>query len=166
MNNSLFSYFMPKEPKFFPLLNSLADIVVDCGDLLVNCLSSSSYKEALEITKQIKEKEREADRISQHIFDELNTTFITPFDREDVHNLTDALENVTDGINSCAKVFLLYHVNNSHTEIITLAELVKEASLRIKEMITPLEKLQKNLSSIGGAVNELYRIESEADNVC
>ncbi|MDR0771761.1 MAG: DUF47 family protein [Candidatus Peribacteria bacterium] len=136
MNNSLFSFFMPKEPKFFPLFDDLADIIVDSGDLLVKCLSSSSYEEASKIAKQIKEKEREADRLSQHIFDELNTTFITPFDREDIHDLTDALETVTDGINACAKVFLLYHVDNTPNELIDLAQLVEEASQRIKEVVS------------------------------
>jgi uncharacterized protein Yka (UPF0111/DUF47 family) len=100
---------MPKETEFFPLLGQLSDIIINSSELLVNCLSSSNYDEALVFAKKIKEQEIKADMLTQQIFDSLNTTFITPFDREDIHDLADKLESVIDGINSSAKKIVLYY---------------------------------------------------------
>ncbi len=63
----------------------------------------TNRQNARSTTKKIKDLEREGDRLTHLIFDELGTTFITPFDREDIHDLASCMDDVIDGINSCAK---------------------------------------------------------------
>ena len=87
MKNSFFSRFTPKEPKFFPLLKQLSEILSASSSILVESLRHDSPTERANYYKLIKDKEREGDKLTHLIFDELGTTFITPFDREDIHDL-------------------------------------------------------------------------------
>lgn len=78
MKNSFFSKFTPKEPKFFPLLKQLSDVLSASSVLLVESLEHDLPTERADYYKQIKDMEREGDRLTHLIFDELSTTFITP----------------------------------------------------------------------------------------
>ena len=77
MKNSFFSKFTPKEPKFFPLLKQLSDVLSASSVLLVESLQHDLPTERADYYKQIKDMEREGDRLTHLIFDELSTTFIT-----------------------------------------------------------------------------------------
>lgn len=109
MKNSFFSRFTPQEPKFFPMLNKLSEIVVESSALLVADLRHDEPDKRADYYKQIKELERKGDTQTHIIFDELSKTFITPFDREDIHNLASTMDDVIDGINSCAKRISIYN---------------------------------------------------------
>jgi uncharacterized protein Yka (UPF0111/DUF47 family) len=109
MSNNFFSRFIPKETKFFPLLDGLVDTIVSASDMLVHCISSDTFEASLVWAKKIKEEESKADQFLEQIYDGLHTTFITPFDREDIHELADQLEEVSDGINGCGKKLTLYY---------------------------------------------------------
>ena len=109
MKNSFFSRFTPKEPKFFPLLKQLSEILVASSELLVESLKHDSPEERAGYYKQIKDMEREGDKLTHLILDELGTTFITPFDREDIHDLASSIDDVLDGTNSCAKRITIYN---------------------------------------------------------
>lgn len=100
MKNSFFSRFAPKEPKFFPWLKELSDIAIGTSELLIDNLQKDTADERAACYKLIKELERKADVLANHVTDELSTTFITPFDREDIHELTAAIDDVVDGINT------------------------------------------------------------------
>ena len=84
MKNSFFSRFTPKEPKFFPLLKQLSEVLCEASVVLIESLQHDSPTERSDYYKKIKDLEREGDRLAHLIFDELGTTFITPFDREDI----------------------------------------------------------------------------------
>ena len=109
MKNSFFSRFTPKEPKFFPLLKQLSEVLCEASVVLIESLQHDSPTERSDYYKKIKDLEREGDRLTHLIFDELGTTFITPFDREDIHDLASCMDDVIDGINSCAKRISIYN---------------------------------------------------------
>ena len=126
MKNSFFSRFTPKEPKFFPLLKQLSEILSSASDLLAESLKHDSPAERAEFYKRIKDLERDGDKLTHKIFDELGTTFITPFDREDIHDLASSIDDVIDGINSCAKRIHIYNPR-------PISERGKELALFIQE---------------------------------
>ena len=97
MKNSFFNRFTPKEPKFFPLLKQLSEVLSASSVALVESLQHDQPTERSEYYKKIKDLEREGDRLTHLIFDELGTTFITPFDREDIHDLASCMDDVIDG---------------------------------------------------------------------
>ena len=109
MNNSFLNSLTPKEPKFFPILKQMADVMYVASNLMIENVEKGDHESAIEYNKKIKEQEKIGDRLSTKVFDELNTTFITPFDREDIHHLANRLDDVTDRINSCSKRIVLYN---------------------------------------------------------
>ena len=143
MKNSFFSRFTPKEPKFFPLLKQLSEVLCEASVVLIESLQHDSPTERSDYYKKIKDLEREGDRLTHLIFDELGTTFITPFDREDIHDLASCMDDVIDGINSCAKRISIYNPR-------PISENGKELS---------------RLTLLREYCSKLHEIENQADDV-
>jgi len=165
MVNSLLNRLTPKEPKFFPILKQISDIISVTSDLIIECLQCESHQERIEYYKKIKEQERAGDKLSHKIFDDLNTTFITPFDREDIHSLANMLDDVIDGINNCAKRLALYNPKHIPEEAVVLARLIKDSAIYTGKAIDELDILKKNATKIKEYCNELHEIENKADDV-
>ncbi|MDR1592298.1 MAG: DUF47 family protein [Prevotellaceae bacterium] len=165
MNNSLLSRFSPKEPKFFPLLKNMSNVLLEASDLMIDCAQTDDHASQVELYKMIKEKERAGDALSNKIFDELNTTFITPFDREDIHQLANLLDDVTDGINSSAKRIALYNPKRMPEGALTLAQLIKEGAICIGKAVDELHVLKQSATKIREFCSELHDIENKADDV-
>ncbi|MFZ4725931.1 MAG: DUF47 domain-containing protein [Paludibacter sp.] len=165
MMNNFFDKFVPKEPKFFPILKEMADVILVASDLIIECVQKGDHESAVEYYKKIKEQEKKGDALSVIIFDELNSTFITPFDREDIHHLADRLDDVTDYINSCAKRIVLYNPKQLPKEAIDLALLIKEGAVCIGKAVDELNVMKKNSKKIKEYCVELHNIENKADDV-
>lgn len=162
MNNSFLNRLTPKEPKFFPLLKELSNIIITASDLLISCIEN--YPDgAMDYFKKIKEVEREGDKLSNHVFDELNTTFITPFDREDIHDLASKLDDVTDRITGCARRIAFYKPKRMPESMLNTAKMIKEASISISHAVEELNVLKKNAKKVKLYCQELHEIENQAD---
>ena len=156
---------MPKEPKFYALLNQMAEVSAKSAVLVIECVKNIVYESIVEYAKQIKAYEKKGDATLVRIFDELNRTFITPFDREDIHDLANHLDDVTDHINSCAKKIVLYRPRQIPESALKLAQLVNKASDIVQEAVTELSNIKKNAANIKKLCNELHEIENSADEV-
>lgn len=165
MKNNLFDRFKPKEPKFYPLLNEMAHVILTAADLVVEAVQTTTHEEAVQTYKKIKEQEKFADEIQNRIFEELNNTFITPFDREDINNLSSTLDNVIDLINSCAKRIMLYSPKMIPESAKLLALLVKESAKCLINAIAELDVLKKSPQKIKEYCEQLGVIETKADDV-
>lgn len=165
MKNSFFDIFKPKEDKFFPLLKEMAKVIDNAATHIVEAVQVTSNEEAKEYFKKIKQQEREGDRLQNEIFSELNNTFITPFDREDINHLSSKMDDVTDYINSCAKRIMLYNPKEMPASAKALAELVKESAEVLISATAELHDLKKNPVKIGQYCSELNSIENRADDV-
>ena len=148
MKNNLFDRFKPKENKFFPLLSGMAEVIVTASDLIIECVQVTNHNEAVEYYKKIKDQERKADTIQNQIFEELNQTFITPFDREDINHLSSTMDDVIDLINSCAKRIMLYSPKVMPESAVRLAMFVRESSGFLIQAIGELDVLKKSTSRI------------------
>ncbi|MDR1762051.1 MAG: DUF47 family protein [Bacteroidales bacterium] len=166
MNNSFFARFMPKEPKFVALLTQMAKISAESSVLMIDVVKhASNHEKAIEYAKQIKANETLGDKTLIRIFDELNTTFITPFDREDIHALANRIDDVMDYLNSCAKKIVIYRPNQLPERAAEMALLVNKAASIILKAVEGLDKLKKNVKTIKAYCNELHDIENSADEV-
>lgn len=165
MNNSFFSNFTPKEPKFFPILKEMADVILAASELIIECVQNNDHEKAIEYYKLIKEQEKKGDKLSSKVFDELNSTFITPFDREDIHHLADKLDDVTDYINSSAKRIVLYNPKEIPSSAVEVAKLIKEGAQCIVKAVDQLDVLKKNHDTIKQYCKELKVVENKADDV-
>ena len=165
MKNSFFSKFTPKEPKFFPLLKQLSDVLSASSVLLVESLEHDLPTERADYYKQIKDMEREGDRLTHLIFDELSTTFITPFDREDIHDLASCMDDVIDGINSSAKRIVIYNPRPISESGKELSRLIHEEAINIGKAMDELETFRKNPKPLRNYCTQLHDIENQADDV-
>ncbi|NDW18853.1 DUF47 domain-containing protein [Dysgonomonas sp. 216] len=165
MKNSIFDRFLPKENKFFLLLSEMAESISLESALMIECTKASTHQEAVDLYKKIKEKELECDVIQNKIFEELNISFITPFDREDINHLSSIMDNVADNVNSCAKRIMLYSPKYIPESATQLAQLVKDAADCITLAVGELDRLKKNPVKITEYCQRLKDIEHEADDV-
>ncbi|MEI6124018.1 MAG: DUF47 family protein [Bacteroidota bacterium] len=163
--NKVFQYFIPKEKKFFPLFENVAENV-EKGAILLNklLLLIGNEKEKQALVTQIKQCEEKGDDNTHKIFDELNKTFITPFDREDIQALTSSLDDVLDYINSCAKRIQLYKVTELPINTIEISELLVQATRELKVAIGELKNL-KHPHVIKRACIKLNEIENRVDDL-
>lgn len=165
MKNGLFDRFKPKENKFFPLLRDMADVITEASSLIGDCVQATSHEEVVSIYKKIKEQEHKGDKIQNTIFTELNDTFITPFDREDIISLAGTMDSVIDMINSSAKRIMLYSPKSLPESARVLASFLQEAAANIKSAIVNLPNLKSKTDDIRRACDQLNILESKADDV-
>jgi predicted phosphate transport protein (TIGR00153 family) len=165
MNIPFLNLLTPKEPKFFPLLKQMSEVAIRASELMHEFSGNYSHSTAAEYWKKIKEQEKIGDRLSNRIFDELNTTFITPFDREDINSLANRLDDVTDRINSCAKRIVIYNPKALPACAQELTKLLYESTICINKAVDELDILKKTTKNIIKYCSELHDIENKADDV-
>ncbi len=165
MNNSFFSRFTPKEPKFFPMLKNLSLVVISAAELLEESLQHATPEERAAYYKKIKEKEREGDKLTHTIQDALSSTFITPFDREDIHALASHMDDIIDGINSCAKRISIYNPRPIGASGKELAKLIHEEAEYISKSMDELETFRKSPAKLREYCTRLHDIENNADDL-
>lgn len=165
MNNSFFSKFTPKEPKFFPLLQQLSGILVSASAVLSESLKHNSAGDRTNFYKKIKELERQGDKLTHYIFDELGTTFITPFDREDIHHLASSIDDVIDGINSSAKRIAIYNPRPISQSGQELCSIIEQGAKLIDDAMGELEKFRKSPSNLREICSKLHDLENQGDDI-
>ena len=94
--SSLLKYFIPKEKKFYALFNQAAIYCIEASVELNNLFNSTTPEELKATRLKIKAIEKKGDEIATRVFNDLNVSFITPFDREDIHQLANTLDDVVD----------------------------------------------------------------------
>ncbi|MDR3704748.1 MAG: DUF47 family protein [Paludibacteraceae bacterium] len=163
--NSIFSFLVPKESTFFPLFKKSGDLLVDASDLLVEFLKTQDKEQQKEIYKKIKEAETKCDGVTNKIFDELNNIFITPFDREDIRELADLLDDVIDFINSSAKRVVLYQPNELPEKALQLGEIISKGCHEICDCMYVMSQLNNNSQLVLEKCTHMKSLEKEADDI-
>ncbi|MDR0412752.1 MAG: DUF47 family protein [Dysgonamonadaceae bacterium] len=163
--NTILNIFTPKDVKFIPLLKELTSVMVAAGGLLHDLFASSEKEQRNELCKAIKTEEVKGDKISGRILKELNNTFITPFDREDINVLADKIEEVIDVINRVAQKILLFSPDKLPPHTVHLAGIIQAGTLEIKSAVDELDNLRKNDGTFRKHYREIKKLEEMADGV-
>jgi predicted phosphate transport protein (TIGR00153 family) len=163
--NSIFQYFVPKDKKIFSaLFEQAANNVVVMATVLVETVNSTNPDTREELIKQIDKLENKGDEITHQIHLELGKNFITPFDREDIHLLASAIDDVADNIQGAANRMSLYRIDDFNVPIKKLSELILQASGEMEKAIRELKDL-KNVRNIADSCIRINSIENQADYV-
>ena len=163
--NSIFQYFVPKDKKvFFPLFEQAASNVVAMATILVETVNSNNPATREELFKQIDKLENKGDEITHQVHLELGKNFITPFDREDIHSLASAIDDVADYIQGAANRMSLYRIDDFNEHIRKLSELTLQASIDLEKAVRELKDL-KNVRNIADSCIRINSIENQADYV-
>lgn len=163
--NSIFQYFVPKEKKIFiPLFEQAASNVVAIATILVEAVNSTNHATREELFKQIDKLENKGDELTHQIYLELGKNFITPFDREDIHALATAIDDVADNIQGAANRMSLYRIDEYNEHIRKLSELILQGSIDLEKAVRELKDL-RNIRAIADSCIRINSIENQADYV-
>lgn len=152
--------FFPRDEKFFDLFENAADKIEEGINALMDLLND--YTDVAEKVKKIKDLEHEADQITHRTIDKLNRTFITPIDREDIHELITKMDDIMDFVEAVSQRMWLYRVQVPTPEIKELTLTLKKAMSVVKQAVRGLRNL-KNTKQILNSCIEVNTVENEGD---
>ena len=163
--NNLLSIFAPKDVKFFPMLSEASEVLVHAAELLETLFTTQNEADRTELCKLIKADEVKGDKVTGRVFKALNNTFITPFDREDIYELTDEIDDSIDAINRAAHKVLLYTPQRLPECTAQLAGIIKLACLEVKAAMVELANIKKTDEQLRIHCKEIKKHEEEADRL-
>jgi predicted phosphate transport protein (TIGR00153 family) len=158
-------FFVPKDHSFFPLFEEDAQNLVEAADKLRTLMASTTTEEHDRLNKEIKDIEHIGDEITDKTFIQLNKSFITPFDREDIHELTATIDNVVDSINGISRRICLYKPKKLIPVYKELAEVIYLAAKEIEISIHCLKDAGDNKDKIMEACQKVKDFEHKADEL-
>lgn len=159
----ILQYLLPKDRKFFPLFKQATENLVKGSKLLVEMVNAPVEKRR-ELIKEIEHIEHTGDNITHMIFNELGRNFITPFDREDIHALTSAIDDILDLIHGSAKRIEMYKVTEISEAMIILSDIILKGSIELNVAVVNLEGM-KHIDEIKEACVRINSLENNADDV-
>lgn len=158
----MFSRFMPREGKFFDLFNEHAALIVEGSHELAALMASGDDLERR--AHKVESIEKRGDKITRSTIELLHKTFITPIDRDDIHQLISEMDNILDLIEDSAQLMFLYDVRVLPPDAKKLADLCVECCAKVKEAVVLLPSMD-NADAIMAICLDIDRLESEADHV-
>ncbi len=152
---------IPRETKFFEMFEEIAGNLVDGARVLSDLLHNYDYQRMPHEVERIKEIEHHGDDMTHRLLVKLNQTFITPFDREDIHLLVSSLDDVLDFIFSASYRLLNYKITQPSPSAKVLAGIILKQAEELRKAVGLLGKNQHLLAHCV----EVNRLENEADQV-
>jgi uncharacterized protein len=163
--DSFLKFFVPKDHSFFPLFESDAQNLVKATELLKELMATTEFGEHERLHKEIKDVEHIGDEITTKTYEQLNKSFITPFDREDIHELTAHIDDVVDSINGISRRICLYKPKKMMPIYKEMAELIYMGAKEIEAAVHCLKDPINNKEKIARACDKVKEIEHLADEL-
>lgn len=162
--DGILQFLIPKDKKFFPLFEQATANLMRTSETLCTLVNASSPEKRKEAIREIERLEHVGDNLTHMIFNELGTNFITPFDREDIHELASVIDDVVDLIHGSAKRIDLYKIEEMSAPMIKLAELIMKGAQELNVAVCNLRNM-KDISAIKEACVKINSLENHADEV-
>jgi len=153
---------MPREEKFFELFEESARNMVKASQVLKEMIDSWEF--VGERVAEITELEHVGDTITHQIIAQLNRTFVTPFDREDIALLAHTLDDVTDFIHAAADAMLIYKVDRPNQRAKDLVNIIVQQTAEVEQAM-PRLRHRADLKRLPEQCVEINRLENMADRV-
>jgi uncharacterized protein len=158
----MFSRLMPREGKFFEFFSEHAEQLVLGAEQLKALMSAVS--ELPERKRNIEKIEHRADKITQQTMQLLHQTFITPLDRDEIHQLITRMDDILDLMEDVSQCMFLYDIKAVTDEARALADICLRSTQRVRSAVSQLSNLS-NAKAILGLCKDIDQFESDADNV-
>lgn len=152
-------WFIPREEHFYDMLEALGRLANEAAV----ALGRFEKRPAAEVREAVQIIEHEADEVVSSMEKALAKTFVTPLDREDLHHLTQELDDIIDLANLTARAFHLYHIENPNQAMIELMRKLEEVTAVIRDTVPHLRKRRYTELIDGG--RKVRKIEKEADSI-
>jgi predicted phosphate transport protein (TIGR00153 family) len=156
----ILSWLIPQEKYFFTMIEQQSKNVLEGVDALVNMLEH--YNETEKKRDRIKHIENEGDKMVHDIFAELNKTFITPIDREDITKLTSSLDDILDNLEAVSERLIIYEIKKPPKYMLEFAQILQKTARNVNEGIHLLRNF-KDAKQIRGFCRDVNTLENEGD---
>jgi predicted phosphate transport protein (TIGR00153 family) len=162
--NAFVQLFIPKDKVFYSLFEEVADSVARMGELLHQLVFEEDYDKRAALVLQLEAQEHTNDEFTHRIFTELGRNFITPFDREDIHYLASALDDICDYIYAAGKKINFYKVDPNDPGIRKMADLILQSATQTRNAVKELRNM-RDMRTITDALVRVNSIENQADDI-
>lgn len=165
MASGILKFFLPKDKVFYNLFEEASGNLEILAKKLVSIMNEPEYSVRGVLVKEMEELEHLNDNITHNIFLELGRNFITPFDREDIHSLASALDDIADYMYASAKKINVYKIDPTEdTGMKKTADAILMAVLAVNQAVVELRNL-KNTQKIIECVIKINSAENNADDL-
>ena len=161
--SSIVRFLLPRDDKFLNYFVQAADNLKKAGDLYVSLAKVNSRAELIGVRDEIKRLEHVGDELTHKMFEELNLSFITPFDREDIYELTKGIDDVLDLMDHVADLLLLYQIEKIENDVALLLNVVSRAIAEIHQSVRLLRHM--NYDSLREHIVRVHEMENEGDRL-
>jgi predicted phosphate transport protein (TIGR00153 family) len=158
-----FQALLPKEERFFELFVRHATIVVAGAEALCGLLQGGDGVE--HYCRQIFEREAEADEVTRQVLTAVRRTFVTPFDRTDIQDLTTSMDDAIDQMNKTAKTITLFEVRDFEPQMQQMGDIILQAAKLVLEAVPLLGSIGKNAGRLNALTENIIAVEEQADKL-
>lgn len=155
-------WFLPKDSRFLEIFDLASGNIVQAVELFTRMLQEP--KELAARVEELKALEHQGDRYTHETLARLNTSFVTPFDREDIHALATKLDDILDAVDATGHRLLLYGVDQVPDRLVQLAELLLASAREVQKAVVALHDPRRHQEALTCCV-EINRLENEADQI-
>jgi uncharacterized protein len=164
----VFRKLLPREGNFFELFNEHGGHISEGANAFLRLVQNYADLEARERhAREVGDAERAADRVTAEVHRLLHRTFITPLDREQIHSLINAMDDVLDLLQDVTEVMQLYDLQTLPADVLRLSEISVRCCDRVQHVVTLLPRLREAAVAESALKNceEIDQLESDADRV-
>ena len=164
----MFGKLLPREGNFFEMFNQHADRIVEAARAFEQLVANYNDLHLREqYNRDVDNAERAADRVTHDVNRLIHKTFITPIDREQIHGLNNAMDDILDLLQDSSETLSLYDVRSVPEQVLQLATLSVRCCERVQHAVTLLPNLSKPATTEAAlkTCEEIDRLESDADRV-
>ncbi len=162
--DELIHRLLPKDDKFYVMLEESARHLIETAAVMKTLVAEADREKREPLVRKVKDLEHLGDAVAHRIFSELNATFVTPFDREDIHLLASALDDVLDHMDGCASRISLYKIGVMPPEIHKLVDILERSVQELAHGIHQLRKLSDSDEMLR-VIKQINECENDADTV-
>jgi uncharacterized protein Yka (UPF0111/DUF47 family) len=156
-------FLLPRDAKFFDLFDEAGVTLTRAADKFLVLVTQFDNLE--ERARELKQEETHCDAIVGRIIQALDLTFITPFDREDIHTLATSVDDVLDNMEETAYRFMSFRISRPTPEAVTLARIIQECCGHLDRALHTCRNLKRYPDDIQASLRAITQLENEADRI-
>ena len=160
--NTIFQWLLPRNERFQTLFREDASNLAQAGTVFLSLVSTGDHESLREKSRELKDLEHRGDEITRRIFEALNTTFLTPIDREDIRDLASGIDSVLDDMEMVGSLMVQLNVVGGSEELLQMSEILASCTKEIEKLVSAIWSPQTIAETEGGLVR-ISELENQAD---
>lgn len=160
--NALIQKLIPKDKRFFPLFDAHAEAVKSAANSYFELMTATDPGMRRKFAEEVSAAEIKGDEVVHTTITELTATFLTPFDREDIHRLASTLDGILDELNGGARRVVLYEINTFPSQLVDLASDIRACGVATADAVHMLKTLRSS-KQLGAKIKIIQEHKSRAE---